>query len=123
MFGAVKLSCSHLTLVLTSFQMQTVQISGREPQSWEVQADSSSQGPVCQAVILQDVPGPDVWMSKARCCRCPSCVKEQRRAGELAFWHSDSQVTLMQQHAKCVPFCFSGILQAACGVKLRLQVP
>ncbi|XP_072791009.1 uncharacterized protein [Taeniopygia guttata] len=31
-------------------QMQTVQICGRGHQSWEVQADSSSQGPVCQGI-------------------------------------------------------------------------
>nr|XP_041572045.1 uncharacterized protein LOC115495198 isoform X4 [Taeniopygia guttata] len=44
MFSTDKLSCSRFTLVLTSFQMQTVQIGGRRHQSWKVQADSSSQG-------------------------------------------------------------------------------
>ncbi|XP_072793183.1 uncharacterized protein [Taeniopygia guttata] len=37
-----------------------------------------------------------VRMSEARCCHCPRCVKEQRRAG---------------------------VLQAACGVKSSFLVP
>ncbi|XP_077639380.1 uncharacterized protein LOC144246308 [Lonchura striata] len=81
--------------------MQTVQIRGREPQSWGEGVALSRRSRQIAAVKALCARQSSckislVRMSKARCCRCPSCVKEQRRAG---------------------------ILQAACGVKWRLQVP
>ncbi|XP_077048275.1 uncharacterized protein LOC143696256 [Agelaius phoeniceus] len=88
MSGALKLSCSRLTFVLTFFQMQKDKIQGRathptcgDSPDQEVKAESRSQGRVGEVVHLPSILADHIC---ARCRRCPRHAKEQRRAG--IFW-------------------------------------
>nr|XP_041572035.1 uncharacterized protein LOC115495198 isoform X1 [Taeniopygia guttata]XP_041572036.1 uncharacterized protein LOC115495198 isoform X1 [Taeniopygia guttata]XP_041572037.1 uncharacterized protein LOC115495198 isoform X1 [Taeniopygia guttata]XP_041572038.1 uncharacterized protein LOC115495198 isoform X1 [Taeniopygia guttata]XP_041572039.1 uncharacterized protein LOC115495198 isoform X1 [Taeniopygia guttata]XP_041572040.1 uncharacterized protein LOC115495198 isoform X1 [Taeniopygia guttata]XP_04 len=70
MFSTDKLSCSRFTLVLTSFQMQTVQIGGRRHQSWKVQADSSSQGQCPRELTESTHTSVTHWLLDQVSCTC-----------------------------------------------------